>query len=73
VIGSLLANAIKFTPDKGRVMVRVTQEDNHAVIAVADTRRGIRGDFLPVVSDYPKLHTLSETARRSAFATNPSR
>jgi len=51
IIGNLLTNAVKFTPDKGRVTVRVAQEDDHAVIAVGDTGQGIRADFLPFVFD----------------------
>jgi signal transduction histidine kinase len=51
VIGNLVTNAIKFTPDKGRVTVRVVRDGDDAVISVADTGRGIAPDFLPFVFD----------------------
>jgi signal transduction histidine kinase len=51
VIGNLLNNALKFTPEKGRVDVRVTGEGGEAIISVSDTGKGIRPDFLPFVFD----------------------
>src|SRR5262249_5206461 len=47
IVVNLLANAIKFTPPGGRVKVRVTAADGHAVIAVSDTGVGITAEFLP--------------------------
>ena len=41
LLGNLLANAVKFTPDGGRVGVRLHHEDGHAVLAVSDTGPGI--------------------------------
>ncbi|MDZ8189332.1 MAG: response regulator [Nostoc sp. ChiSLP02] len=59
VIWNLLANAIKFTPQGGRVEVRlekVNEVDIHpleyAQIVVSDNGRGISADFLPYVFDY---------------------
>ena len=41
VLGNLLENAIKFTPEGGRVHVRVRPEDGEAVLEVEDTGVGI--------------------------------
>jgi len=41
LLGNLLANAVKFTPDGGRVGVRLHLEDGQAVLAVSDTGPGI--------------------------------
>jgi signal transduction histidine kinase len=51
VIGNLLSNALKFTPEKGQVTVRVTEDAADAIISVSDTGKGIRADFLPFVFD----------------------
>jgi PAS domain S-box-containing protein len=49
VVWNLLANAVKFTPNEGRVMVSVSRINSHIDLAVADTGRGIPSEFLPHV------------------------
>ena len=49
VIWNLLTNAIKFTPERGRVEVRLEQVDSSAHITVSDTGVGISPEFLPFV------------------------
>jgi signal transduction histidine kinase len=49
VVGNLLTNAIKFTPDKGRVTLRVDRTVTEAVVTITDTSTAIRADFLPHV------------------------
>jgi PAS domain S-box-containing protein len=51
VVWNLLANAIKFTPGKGRVLVELRRSNGNAEIAVSDTGIGIPRDFLPHVFD----------------------
>ncbi len=41
VLDNLLTNAIKFTPDGGRIDLRVRRQDEAIVMEVADTGRGI--------------------------------
>jgi two-component system, OmpR family, phosphate regulon sensor histidine kinase PhoR len=40
-IGNLVSNAIKYTPEKGRVQIRLQTEGDHAVFEVQDTGYGI--------------------------------
>jgi signal transduction histidine kinase len=49
VFWNLLHNAIKFTPARGRVEVRVEQEDGRVRIVVQDNGSGINREFLPYV------------------------
>jgi PAS domain S-box-containing protein len=47
IIWNLLTNAIKFTPNHGRVLVRVSRVNSHVEISVSDNGRGIPAEFIP--------------------------
>jgi signal transduction histidine kinase/ActR/RegA family two-component response regulator len=49
VVWNLLTNAIKFTPEGGRVQVILRREEDFAAIVVRDYGKGIKPDFLPFV------------------------
>lgn len=49
VMWNLLANAIKFSADGGRVDVFVERSETHMEVRVVDTGQGISPDFLPHV------------------------
>jgi CheY-like chemotaxis protein len=49
VIWNLLANAIKFTPEGGRVGVFIERSNDYIEVRVVDTGQGIGPDFLPHV------------------------
>lgn len=51
VVCNLVSNAVKFTPDGGRVSVRVQRGASGVEIVVQDTGIGIDPDFLPRVFD----------------------
>jgi PAS domain S-box-containing protein len=63
VVGNLLHNAIKFTPEGGRVSVRLAREGGQAVIEVRDTGQGIETALLPHVFDR-FVQSESSTTRR---------
>lgn len=44
LLGNLLANALKFTPEQGRVAVSVSGEDSSVILTVADTGIGLSAD-----------------------------
>lgn len=47
VISNLLSNALKFTPDGGKIDVETTVNDNDVLIKVTDTGQGIGAKSLP--------------------------
>lgn len=52
IVWNLLTNAVKFTPQGGRVEVRLDRSDGFAQVQVQDTGKGINPDFLPCVFNY---------------------
>ena len=48
---NLLNNAVKFTPAGGRITIRLSCEEDHAVIRVVDTGIGIAPDLLAAIFD----------------------
>jgi signal transduction histidine kinase len=61
VLGNLLANALKFTPEGGEIRVRGWSEDERFCIEVSDTGSGMPADQLPHVFD--KYFQIGEQAR----------
>ncbi len=51
VFFNLLGNAVKFTPDEGRIVVEVATADNVVEVRVTDNGLGIEPAFLPHVFD----------------------
>lgn len=62
VLGNLLSNALKFTPEGGRVTVRAARADDQLAIEVADTGPGIPADKLPHV--FQRYYQFGDDARR---------
>jgi signal transduction histidine kinase len=60
---NVLSNAVKFTPEGGRVTVRVGSENQKARIQVLDTGIGIRPAFLPYVFERFRQADASVTRR----------
>jgi PAS domain S-box-containing protein len=51
VLGNVVSNAIKFTPEGGQVEICCTSRDDIVTIEVSDTGIGIDPEFLPLVFD----------------------
>ncbi len=51
MIYSLFSNALKFTPEKGRIKAELSSRNNFITLLVQDSGRGIDKEFLPFVFD----------------------
>ncbi len=51
VVTNLLTNAVKYSPDGGRITVRAFHDGAHACIEVSDQGMGIPADRLPLIFD----------------------
>jgi CheY-like chemotaxis protein/nitrogen-specific signal transduction histidine kinase len=67
VVWNLLTNAIKFTPPRGRIVVRLERAPGHARISVSDTGIGIPADVLPHVFERFKQADESATRRHGGL------
>jgi CheY-like chemotaxis protein/two-component sensor histidine kinase len=67
IVWNLVSNAVKFTPEGGRVEVRLARAGGHAEIAVSDTGEGIAPDFLPHVFERFRQQDSSTTRRHGGL------
>ena len=67
IIWNLLNNAIKFTPAKGLVTVRLKRIDYSLEISVTDTGEGITPEFLPHVFDRFRQQDASTVRRHQGL------
>jgi len=54
VLSNIVENAIKYTPDGGRVVLSAHQQDGQVAISVTDNGRGIPAEDMPILFD--KFH-----------------
>ncbi|HEX8709914.1 MAG TPA: PAS domain S-box protein [Pyrinomonadaceae bacterium] len=67
VVWNLLTNAVKFTPEGGRVEVRVEAEGSFIQIKVTDTGEGIDPEFLPFIFDRFRQADATATRKRGGL------
>jgi PAS domain S-box-containing protein len=63
VAWNILSNAVKFTDKRGTIRIAIVKDASKVTVTVADTGRGIPGDFLPYVFDRFKQADASTTRR----------
>jgi two-component system, sensor histidine kinase and response regulator len=51
VLRNLLSNAVKFTPRKGTINLRISEQDNIIEVKVSDTGIGITAEKLKIIND----------------------
>ena len=66
-VGNLLANAIKFTPEGGRVTVRVRCDGPEALLEVEDNGRGIEPRLLPHIFERFRQGDSPDAERQSGL------
>jgi signal transduction histidine kinase len=67
VIGNLLGNALKFTPESGTITITVARADGKPRVVVADNGPGIPADFIPRIFD--KFSQAGEGRKRKRYST----
>ena len=67
VIWNLVSNAVKFTPNKGQIKVRLERADPHVRITVSDTGCGIKAEHLPYVFERYWQPAVSSGKRKSGL------
>jgi PAS domain S-box-containing protein len=67
IIWNLLTNAIKFTPEGGRVEVGLERTDSHVEVTISDTGQGIAPEFLPHVFERFSQSDSSSTRRHGGL------
>jgi CheY-like chemotaxis protein/anti-sigma regulatory factor (Ser/Thr protein kinase) len=63
IVWNLLTNAVKFTPEGGRVELRMESDADSVRITVSDTGKGVEPEFLPFVFDRFRQADLSSARR----------
>ncbi|MBI2216310.1 MAG: GAF domain-containing protein [Candidatus Rokubacteria bacterium] len=63
IVWNLLTNAVKFTPDGGRVALEVRRHGSRALVVVRDTGKGISAEFLPYI--FERFRQEDSTATRA--------
>lgn len=57
VLINLVSNALKFTPDNGRVLVQIKTQKKYVMVSVSDTGPGIPGEAMPkLFTKFLQLH-----------------
>jgi signal transduction histidine kinase len=64
LLANLLANAVRHTPDGGRIVVSVTADQREAVLSVADSGCGIPEEDLPRIFD--RFYRVDKARSRSS-------
>jgi PAS domain S-box-containing protein len=67
IVWNLISNAIKFTPERGQIQVKLERAGENVEIAVSDTGVGIAPDFLPFVFDRFRQGDSSSTRRQGGL------
>jgi PAS domain S-box-containing protein len=63
VLGNLLTNALRHTPEGGRITISTRADGNRVILTVSDTGQGIPSDLLPHIFDRFRQGRPGQTTR----------
>lgn len=63
VISNLITNAMKYTPEHGRIQVQVATEGSHAIVSVTDNGIGIPEESLPHI--FERFYRIDQSRNRT--------
>ncbi|MGI8884103.1 MAG: hybrid sensor histidine kinase/response regulator, partial [Pyrinomonadaceae bacterium] len=67
IVWNLISNAVKFTPEGGKVEVKLENDDSHARLTVKDNGKGIEAEFLPFLFERFRQEDASSTRRHGGL------
>jgi len=67
ILNNLISNAIKYTPDGGRVTIGLADDDSFLKVSVTDTGIGIKGEDIPRIFD--KFYRVKSSDTRQIVGT----
>jgi len=67
VLGNLIANAIKFSPEGGEIRVALRQEDARAEVSISDSGQGISAEALPRIFERFRQSEAPASRRRGGL------
>jgi PAS domain S-box-containing protein len=67
IVWNLVSNAVKFTPDGGRITVRLERVERNVQLTVTDTGKGIEAKFLPYLFERFRQEDASSTRRHGGL------
>lgn len=67
ILNNLISNAIKYTPDGGRVTISLDDDDSFVKVSVTDTGIGIKGEDIPRIFD--KFYRVKSSDTRQIVGT----
>ncbi len=67
IVWNLISNAVKFTPEGGKVAIKLENKDTRARLTVSDTGKGIEAEFLPFIFERFRQEDASSTRRHGGL------
>ena len=71
ILTNLLSNAFKYTPDEGKIILKIRIDDSMLKITVTNTGKGIKEKDIPFVFDrYSVLENFEKQTQKGIFSRN---